>query len=59
MAVAQRREDRVGPESTPIKTALIVFQMTLPFISDQHLGFRRGTIAMHAKDWKPAASASR
>lgn len=31
----------------------IVFRMTLPWISDQQLGFRRATIAMHAKDWKP------
>ncbi len=38
--------------------APIVFQMTLPWMSDQHLNFRRGTIAMHAKDWKPAATAA-
>jgi len=31
----------------------ITFQMTLPWISDQQLGVRRTTIAMHAKDWKP------
>ncbi|MBX9589175.1 MAG: hypothetical protein K2X43_07715 [Hyphomonadaceae bacterium] len=34
----------------------IQFQMTLPWMSDQHLSFRRATIAMHAKDWKPAAA---
>jgi hypothetical protein len=34
------------------------FQMTLPWISDQQLGFRRATITMHAKDWKPTSSAS-
>jgi hypothetical protein len=39
--------------------APIVFQMTLPWISDMQLGFRRGTIAMHAKDWKAAAAAAR
>jgi hypothetical protein len=39
--------------------APIAFQMTLPWISDQQLGFRRGTIAMHAKDWKAAATAGR
>ncbi len=33
--------------------------MTLPWISDQQLGFRRATIAMHAKDWKPTASAAK
>ena len=35
--------------------APIVFHMTLPFISDQHLNFRRGTIIMNANDWKPIA----
>jgi hypothetical protein len=36
--------------------APIVFRMTLPWVSDQHLGAsRRGTIAMHSKDWKPVA----
>jgi hypothetical protein len=38
--------------------APIVFQMTLPWISDQQLGSRRATIAMHAKDWKPTVSAA-
>lgn len=37
----------------------IGFQLTLPFLSEQHLAFRRGTIAMHAKDWKPTVSAGR
>ena len=36
----------------------IAFQMTLPWISDQQLSQRR-TIAMHAKDWKPAATPAR
>lgn len=31
----------------------LTFERTLPFMSDQHLKFRRGTIAMHAKDWIP------
>ncbi|MEQ1577801.1 MAG: hypothetical protein ABL894_09115, partial [Hyphomicrobium sp.] len=34
------------------------FQLTLPFISFQHLAFRRGTIAMYNKDWRPAVSSS-
>jgi len=34
----------------------ITFQMTLPWISDQQLATRRGTIVMHSKDWKPAVS---
>lgn len=34
----------------------VSFQMTLPWISDQQLGSRRSTIAMHAKDWKPVAA---
>lgn len=37
----------------------VSFRMTLPWISDQQLGFRRATIAMHAKDWKPTAAASK
>jgi len=36
--------------------APVSFQMTLPWISDQQLGSRRSTIAMHAKDWKPVAA---
>ena len=48
--------DRLQGRTQP---APIAFQMTLPWMSDQHLGFRRGTIAMHAKDWKPAATAAR
>jgi hypothetical protein len=31
----------------------VTFEMTLPWISEQQLGMRRATIAMHAKDWKP------
>lgn len=46
----------LGGRSQP---APITFQMTLPWISDQHLGFRRATIAMHAKDWKPTAGGNR
>jgi hypothetical protein len=37
--------------------APVTFQMTLPWISDQQLGFRRGTIAMYTKDWSPTANA--
>jgi hypothetical protein len=37
----------------------LVFTRTLPYISEQHLGFRRGTISMHAKDWQPTTSAAR
>ncbi len=32
------------------------FELTLPFLSGQHLTFRRGTIAMYNKNWNPAAS---
>jgi hypothetical protein len=39
---------------TPIRP--ITFNMTLPWISDQQLGHRRATIAMHAKDWKPTVA---
>jgi hypothetical protein len=35
------------------------FDRTLPFISVQHLAFRRGTIAMHDKDRKPTASGAK
>ena len=37
----------------------LVFERTIPYISEQHLGFRRGTISMHAKDWKPTSSGGR
>jgi len=36
----------------------IAFQMTLPWISDQQLGMRRGVIVMHAKDWLPTTASS-
>lgn len=48
--------DRLGGRTQP---APITFQMTLPWISDQQLGMRRGTIAMHAKDWKPTAGVAK
>lgn len=40
----------------PKPPAPIVFERTLPYISEQHLGFRRGTVSMHAKDWQPTSS---
>jgi hypothetical protein len=36
----------------------LTFELNLPYISFQHLAFRRGTIAMNSKDWKPAVSSS-
>ena len=48
--------DRIAGRTAPDP---IVFQMTLPWISEQQLGFRRATIAMHAKDWKPTVSAGK
>lgn len=38
--------------------APLQFDLTLPWISDQQLNFRRATIAMHAKDWQPTSAAS-
>lgn len=37
----------------------LTFERRLPFLSDQHLGFRRGSISMHAADWKPTTSSGR
>lgn len=45
--------------TTPTAPAPLSFERTLPFISEQHLAFRRGTIAMHARDWQPTASGTR
>ena len=36
----------------------LTFEFNLPYISYQHLAFRRGTIAMNSKDWKSAVSSS-
>lgn len=36
----------------------LTFELNLPFISFQHLTFRKGTIAMYNKSWKPAVSSS-
>jgi hypothetical protein len=51
-SLLDRLQGRVQPEP-------VAFEMTLPWISDQQLGLRRGTIVMHAKDWKPTVSAAR
>ena len=48
--------DRLQGRTQP---APISFQMTLPWISEQHLMFRRATIAMHTKDWKPTTDMPR
>jgi hypothetical protein len=40
----------------PGAPAQLVFTRKLPFISHQHLEFRRGTISMHAPDWTPATA---
>jgi len=34
----------------------LTFTRTIPFVPDQHLNFRRGTVMMHDKDWKPMSS---
>lgn len=34
----------------------LVFERRLPYLSDQWLGMRRGSAAMHAADWKPSTS---
>jgi hypothetical protein len=38
-----------------VEPAPVHFQMSLPWISDQQLGFRRATIAMYAKGWMARA----
>ena len=42
---------RWSPKVNPVS-----FSLRLPWISDQQLGFRRNSIAMHAKDHRPTAS---
>ncbi len=41
-----------GPE-------VLAFTRTLPYLSEQHLAFRRGTISMHDRDWKPTSSGAK
>lgn len=43
----------------PRGPAPLKFTRTLPYVSEQHLSFRRGTISMHDKDWKPTASGAK
>jgi len=43
----------------PRGPAPLTFTRNLPYISEQHLAFRRGTISMHDKDWKPTASGAK
>jgi hypothetical protein len=38
------------------KPSAITFVRTLPWMSEQQLNFRRGTISMHDKDWQPSSS---
>jgi len=42
-----------------VQPAPVSFEMTLPWISDQQLGMRRGFIVMHAQDWKATADSGR
>jgi hypothetical protein len=37
----------------------LTFRRTLPWFSQQQLGFRRASSSMHAKDWKPTVSAGK
>ncbi len=39
--------------------APVTFTRTLPWYSQQQLGFRRTSIAMHAEDWKPTVSGAK
>ncbi len=55
---AERQGDGFLSKLVGSKTEPLTFALTLPFISFQHLAFRRGTIAMFNKDWKPAVSAT-
>lgn len=48
--------DRLFSSRTPPP---LVFTRRLPYLSDQHLGFRRATISMHAADWKPTSSTAK
>jgi hypothetical protein len=41
------------------KVEPVAFTLTIPWISDQHLNFRRGSLAMHAKDHRPTSAGSR
>lgn len=42
---------------TSPRPAAITFVRTLPWISDQQLDYKRATISMHDRDWKPSSSA--
>lgn len=53
---AERQGDGFLARIMGSKTEPLTFDLTLPFISFQHLAFRRGTIAMFNKDWQPAVS---
>ncbi len=44
---------------TPKPPAPVMFTRVLPYLSHQHLEFRRGTISMHAPDWQPSATSPR
>jgi len=46
-------------DAWPTHPGAAQFFRTVPYLSEQHLNFRRGTIAMHAKDWKPTAAGSK
>ena len=48
--------DRLFTHGDP---APITFTRTLPWYSQQQLGFRRASIAMHADDWKPTISSAK
>ncbi len=41
------------------KVRPVTFALTMPWMSEQHLNFRRGSMAMHAKDQRPTSANSR
>lgn len=54
--MAKAEDDWLIGALTPRAPAPIEVSMTLPYFSQQSLGYRRTTIPMHAPDWKPTSS---
>lgn len=56
--ITTARPDSPGMVDAALRTdpKPLTFELTLPFLSSQHLTFRRGTIAMYNKNWRSAVS---
>lgn len=57
--LAQSSEGNWWDKLWSAKVRPVTFTLTMPWISEQHLNFRRGSLAMHAKNHRPTSASGR